>query len=239
MRAAMLHWTTKVALGTVRDDPCHSSKPVFAASIAGTTTTNHRTKKIRHMSKVNGKFTIWMRRHLIACSIDLIERGVGLTEHHHSRLNSEAHRIIGCEVLFDCDSPMEMKASHHEQRIAKAWRFRRDKSIELAFKLKLLKVVHQAVSFHGNNFYTSFYEVTKFGKKFRKLPYSLQTSLIASSVAIGGVAEVATRFKWITGIASFGMLAAKVWHSGLISSWWIAASAATGLAAGFLATLWR
>lgn len=180
-----------------------------------------------------------MRRHLIACSIDLIERGVGLTEHHHPRLNSEANRIMGCEVLFDCNSPMEMKASHYEQNIARNWRFRLNKSIELAFKLKILKVAQYPVSFHGSNFYTSVYEVTKFGRKFRKLPSVLQTSLIASSMVIGRVSEVATRFKWVAGIASFGILAIKVWHSGLISSWWIAVSAATGLVIGFLATFLR
>lgn len=176
---------------------------------------------------------------MIACSIDLIEHGVGLTKHQHSRLNSEANRIMGCEVLFDCDSPMEMKASHYDQRIARAWRFRLNKSIELAFKLKLLKVAHLPVSIYGNNFYTSFYEITRFGRIFRKLPNVFQTILIASSMVIGRVSVVATRFKWVAGIASFGMLAAKVWHSGLISNWWIAASAVTGLALGFLATLWR
>jgi len=191
------------------------------------------------MPKVNPEFPIWMRRHLIACSIDMIEHGDGLTEHHHSRLNSEAHRIMGCEVLFDCDSPMEMKASHHEQEIAKKWRFRRDNSIKLAFELKTLKVAQYPVSVHGNNFYTSCYEVTKFGKIFRKLPNVLQASIIATCMTIGRVSELATRFKWITGIASFGILAIKVWHSGMISNWWIAASAATGLAIGFLSTLWR
>ena len=191
------------------------------------------------MSKVNCKYIIWMRRHLIACSIDLIEHGVGLTEHHHSRLNSEANRIMGCNVLFGCDSPLEMKASHYDQQIAKAWTFRLNKSIELAFKLKILKITHHPTSFHGSNFYTSLYEVTTFGKIFRKLPSILQTSLIATSIVIGRVSEVATHFKWVAGIASFGMLAIKVWHSGLISSWWIAASAATGLVVGFLATLWR
>ncbi|KWS77153.1 hypothetical protein AL051_08050 [Pseudomonas amygdali pv. dendropanacis] len=190
------------------------------------------------MSKVNRKFKIWMRRHLIVASIDLIEHGAGLTEHHHSRLNSEANRIMGCEVLFDCDSPMDMKGSHYEQDIARNWRFRRNNSIELAFKLKILKIAHHPVNAHGRNFYVSSYEITKFGKRFRKLPDAIQTSLIACSMALGRVSEVATRFKWVTGIASFGMLAIKVWHSGLISSWWIAASAATGLAVGFLATLW-
>lgn len=48
-------------------------------------------------------------------------------------------------------------------------------------------------------------------------------------MSIGRISDVATRFKWVTGIASFGMLAIKVWHSGMISNWWIAASAATGL----------
>lgn len=104
------------------------------------------------MPKVNSNFTIWMRRRLIACSIDMIEHGDGLTEHHHSRLNSEANRIMGCEVLFDCDSPMEMKASHHEQNIARVWRFRRDSSIKLAFRLKALKVTQYPVNFHGSNF---------------------------------------------------------------------------------------
>ncbi|WPN73620.1 hypothetical protein [Pseudomonas germanica] len=191
------------------------------------------------MPKVNPEFTIWMRRHLIACSIDMIERGVGLTEHHHSRLNSEANRIMGCEVLFDCDSPMEMKVSHQEQEISRAWKFRLNNSIELAFKLKILKVAIYPVSFHGRNFYGHHYETTRFGKIFRKSPYLLQTSLIATFMTIGRVSQVATRFKWVAGIASFGMLAIKVWHSGLISNWWIAASAATGLAIGFLATLWR
>ncbi|WP_347929196.1 hypothetical protein [Pseudomonas helvetica] len=191
------------------------------------------------MPRVNRNFKIWMKRHLIACSIDLIERGVGLTKHHHSRLNSEANRIMGCEVLFDCDSPMGAKASHYEQDIARNWRFRLEKSIELAFKLKLLKSVIYPVNLYGDNTYFSRYEVTKPGRIFRKLPYALQASLIATFMAIGRASEVATRFKWVTGIASFGMLAIKVWHSGLISSWWIAASAATGLALGFLATLWR
>lgn len=180
-----------------------------------------------------------MRRHLIACIIDLIDRGVGLTQHHHSRLNSEANRIMGCEVLFDCDSPLEMKASHHEQKIAANWRFHRNKSIELAFKLKIIKNAQYPVNLYGRNSYYSCYKVTKFGRIFRKIPNSLQSSLIASFMVIGRVSEVATRFKWVAGIASFGMLAAKVWHSGLISSWWIAASAATGLVVGFLATLWR
>ncbi|WP_122285573.1 hypothetical protein [Pseudomonas syringae group genomosp. 3] len=191
------------------------------------------------MSKVNREFKVWMRRHLIAASIDLIERGVGLTKYHHSRLNSEANRIMGCEVLFDCDSPMEMKGSHYEQDIARNWRFRLNNSIELSFKLKILKIAHHPVSAYGRNFYVSSYEVTKFGRIFRKLPNAIQTSLLACSMAFGRVSEVATRFKWVTGIASFGMLAIKVWHSGLISSWWIAASAATGLLVGFLATLWR
>lgn len=35
--------------------------------------------------------------------------------------------------------------------------------------------------------------------------------LIASYMVIGRVSIVATRFKWIAGIASFGMLATKVW----------------------------
>lgn len=134
---------------------------------------------------------------------------------------------------------MEMKASHHEQEIAKKWRFRRDNSIKLAFELKTLKVAQYPVSVHGNNFYTSCYEVTKFGRIFRKLPNVLKASIIATCMTIGRVSELATRFKWITGIASFGILAIKVWHSGMISNWWIAASAATGLAIGFLSTLWR
>jgi hypothetical protein len=200
---------------------------------------NTQTQKVQINVEVNRKFKIWMRRHLISACIDLIARGAGLTEFHHSRLDSEAHRIMGCEVLFDCDSPMEMKSSHYEQDIARNWRFRRNNSIKLAFKLKILKVAHHPVSDHGRNFYVSSYEVTSFGRIFRKLPNAIQTSLIACSMAFGRVSEVATRFKWVAGIASFSMLAIKVWHSGLISDWWIAASAATGLLVGFLATLWR
>ncbi len=191
------------------------------------------------MPKVNREFRIWMRQHLIACSIDMIEHGDGLSEHHHSRLDSEANRIMGCEVLFDCDSPMELKASHYEQDVARTWRFRRNNSIELAFKLKILKVALYPVSYYGINSYHRCYEVTKFGRTFRKLPIPLQTILIVTCMAVGRVSQVATRFKWVTGIASFGMLAIKVWHSGLISNWWIAASAATGLAIGLLATIWR
>lgn len=191
------------------------------------------------MPNVNQKFKIWMRRHLIVSSIDLIEHGDGLTENHHSRLNTEAKHIMGCEVLFDCDSPLDMKGSHDEQAIARHWRSRLNNSIELALKLKILKASHIPVSDCGRNFHISIYTVTKFGRLFRKSPIPLQASLIACSMAITRVSAAATRFKWITGLVSFGMLAAKVWHSGLISSWWIAGSAVTGLMVGFLATLWR
>ncbi|EPB8980733.1 hypothetical protein ACEOIM_08925 [Pseudomonas aeruginosa] len=180
-----------------------------------------------------------MRRHLINRCIDLIESSEGLTKNHHPRLNSEAFHIMGCEVLFDCDSPMHMTGSFQEQKIAAAWRYRRENSMSLALKMKLFKSSQFPVSLDGNNFYSSHYVATQFGKFFRKSPAFIQTVLIAIYMAVNRASDVATRFKWVTGIVSFGALAIKVWHSDLISNWWIALSAVIGLAIGFLSTLWR
>lgn len=191
------------------------------------------------MSNLNKKFTIWMRRHLINSFIDLIRNDKLLSKYHHSQLNSEAVHILGCEVLFDCDSPMDMKGSHQEQKIASAWRYRREDSINLALKMKLFKSIQFPVTMDDKNFYSSIYKLTKFGDFFRKAPSFIQTTIIASYMAATRVSEVAIRFKWVTGIASFAALAIKVWHSDLISNWWIALSAVIGLAIGFLATLWR
>lgn len=119
----MLHWTAMTALGYGFGRNRHySSKSASAGIWIQKIALSLQVFSLPHiqpsnkehprpMPKVNRKFTIGMRRHLIACSIDMIERGVGLTKHHHSRLNSEANRIMDCEVLFDCDSPMEIKTS--------------------------------------------------------------------------------------------------------------------------------
>lgn len=190
------------------------------------------------MSKINSKFTIWMRRNLINLCIDLIESSEGLTKYHHSRLNIEAFHIMGCEVLFDCDSPMHMTGSFQEQKIAAAWRYRLETSMNLAIQMRLFKSSQFPVSFSDKNFYSSRYVSTRFGRLFRKAPEFSQTALIAIYMAVNRFSEAATRFKWVTGVASFGALAIKVWHSDLISNWWIVLSAVIGLAIGFLATLW-
>lgn len=191
------------------------------------------------MEKLNNKYKIWMRRHLINRCINLIESDEGLTKNHHSRLDSEAHHIMGCEVLIDCHSPMDMTGSFHEQKVAAAWRYRLNDSVNLALKMKLFKSTLYPVSIGEKNFYSSRYVTTRFGKIFRSLPKFFQSSLISIYLTASRVSAVATRFKWVTGIVSFAVLAIKVWHSGLISNWWIAASALIGLAIGFLATLWR
>lgn len=48
-----------------------------------------------------------------------------------------------------------------------------------------------------------------------------------------------TKFKWLTGVISFVVLAAKVWHSGAIDKAWIGISAASGIAVVWLLSLWR
>lgn len=181
-----------------------------------------------------------MRRHLINRCIDLIESGEGLTKHHHSRLDSEATQIMGREVLFDCDSPMAPNgASFMQQNVASCWRHRRERSVELGFKMKLFAERFIPRSESGHNFHTSCYATTRFGLWFRKLPAFAQATVIAFYLTEERVSKFATRFKWVTGIASFGALAIKVWHSDLISSWWIAISAGIGLAIAFLVSFWN
>lgn len=178
-----------------------------------------------------------MRRHLINRSIDLTNSENGLTKHHHDRLNGDSLFIIGIDVLFDCDSPLDMKGSFQEQKIAAAWRYRREDSIRLALKMKLFESILYPTSLYDRNFYLSEYKVTRFGAIFRRMPAFFQSTLIMAFVAAIRISDAATRFKWVTGLVSFAVLAIKVWHSGLINNWWIALSAAIGLVVGFLATL--
>ncbi|HDR9180462.1 TPA: hypothetical protein ACK3Q6_003133 [Burkholderia cepacia] len=105
--------------------------------------------------------------------------------------------------------------------------------------MKLLKSTQFQVSMDGNNFYSSKYLTTRLGVIFRKSPRVIQITLISIFLGANRISEIVTRFKWITGFASFAALAVKVWHSGLISSWWIALSAVIGLAVGFLTSIWR
>ncbi|MFA8393209.1 hypothetical protein [Burkholderia ubonensis] len=134
---------------------------------------------------------------------------------------------------------MNMTGSFRDQEIAVAWRHRRETSINLAIKMKLFKSSQFQMSVGDNNFYSSRYTATHFGITFRKSPAPIQAALISIFLGVNRASKIATRFKWITGFASFAALAVKVWHSGLISSWWIALSAVIGLAIGVLTSLWR
>lgn len=178
-----------------------------------------------------------MRRHLINKSIDLVSSAKGWTKLHHSDLDSEAAHIMECEVNIDCDSPMKLSGSHMDQKIAAEWRARREESIGLAIRMKLFKEASFPVSAHRKNFYQSGYELTKFGIFYKKSPKFLQTIIVGLYLWVGRISKFATRFKWVTGVVSFAALALKVWHSGLISNWWIGLSALIGLVVGLLATL--
>lgn len=120
---------------------------------------------------MSSKFSIWMRRHLINRCIELTYSTEGLSKHHHSRLNSEADYIMGCEVSLDCDSPIKgMVASLEKQEIAAVWRRRRECSLKLALKMRLLSSVYRPTSMAGKNFFVHAYSVTRLGCVYYKAP---------------------------------------------------------------------
>ena len=181
-----------------------------------------------------------MMRLLINRCIEHIDSTSGLTKHHHSRLDGEANHIMGCEVLLDCDSPLkDMTEPLEKQKIAKKWRWRRERSVELALTMRLIKSDTLPAALDGKNFYTPKYSTTRLAQAYYQVPAFFQSFFIGIFLAIHSISAAASRFKWVTGAVSFGVLALKVWHLGLINNWWIAVSAAIGLAIGFITTLFH
>ncbi|MGJ7525645.1 hypothetical protein [Variovorax sp. GB1P17] len=133
----------------------------------------------------------------------------------------------------------DMTAPIQQQKISMAWRWRRERSVGLGLKMGLFRPALTLVNIAGKNFHSTHYEATRVGNIFYKAPAFIQSGLIASYLYFYRISAVATRFKWVAGIASFGALAIKVWHTGLISNWWIALSAMIGLVIGFFATLFH
>lgn len=190
------------------------------------------------MSTLRKKFTIGMRRHLIAKSLVLIDSGIGMTRHKHSVLDSEASATMGCDVVPDSDSIVNRSVSLQDQMIASAWRTRRNESVDLAIRVGLFKSEKYMISISGSNVLVSRYVMTNRGRRFQALPISIQWSLIAAVVAFTRISKVATRFKWIAGVTSFVILAVRIWHSGAINAAWIAISLIAALVIASVASIW-
>lgn len=168
------------------------------------------------------KFTMEIRRYLINRIIDeTIDNR--LNKHNYFiRLESDKLEIMGCE-------PLEKPVTHLEKQVVQACSFRMKASLDLSLTLKLIKDEIHPVVFHGNHDWIHSFGVTRFGRLYRKLPKSLQICIIGLTLKGQKLIKTTTKYKWLAGLISFFMLAAKVWQSGAIDKAWIGISAASGL----------
>lgn len=178
------------------------------------------------------KFTIEIRRHLLNRIIDeTIDKRLN-KYNYFKRLESDKAEIMGCE-------PPENPVTHFEKQVVQACSFRMEASLELSLALKLIKDEIHPVVFHSNHEWIHLYGVTRFGRIYRRLPKPLQTCIIGLTLKGQKLIKTTTKYKWLAGLVSFFMLAAKVWQSGAIDKAWIGISAASGLVFLWLLSFWR
>ena len=167
-------------------------------------------------------FTIEIRRYLINRFID-IAMEQKLTKYNYAqRLQSDKFEIMGCDPL---DNPV----THFEKQVVQACSFRIKTSLELAITLKVIKDELHPVVLYGDHTWMHLYGVTRFGRFYRKSPKLLQSCIIALTLQSQKLIKTTTKYKWLAGLVSFFMLAAKVWQSGAIDKAWIGISASSGL----------
>lgn len=178
------------------------------------------------------KFTIEIRRYLINRIIDeTIDKR--LTKHNYFiRLESDKAEIMGCE-------PLENPVTHFEKQVVQACSFRMKESLELSLALKLIKDEIHPVVLHDHHEWIHLFGVTRIGRVYRRLPKPLQTCIIGLTLKSQKLVKTTTKYKWLAGLVSFFMLAAKVWQSGAIDKAWIGISAASGLLFLWLLSFWR
>lgn len=154
------------------------------------------------------------------------------------RLKGDCVEVMGIEVL-------EKPVKHQEQRIAQAFNERRQIAFDLAHTLLLIRSVSVPTVIPGNglgsdsHIWVSVCKTTKAGRIYRRLPAFLQLWLLGLVLTGRKFASTLLRFKWLTGVISFAVLSAKVWHSGLIDKTWIGISAAAGIFSVWLLSLWK
>lgn len=82
-------------------------------------------------------------------------------------------------------------------------------------------------------------KATWLGRLYRRCPTCLKIVTLLVGQFILATIQAVQKYKWVTAFASFGVLATKVWQSGVIDKAWIAISAVVGLAVAWLLSLWR
>ncbi|WP_286074121.1 hypothetical protein [Stenotrophomonas sp. 59] len=189
------------------------------------------------MAEFRKKFTVEMRRDLISKSIARIEFGGGMTQHKHFVLDTEASFTMGCDVKLDADSIMNMTGSLRDQQIVKAWRYRRNESVNLAVRMGFIKSEQYVTEIEGARGVVSRYVATKRGKKFRLQPKFIQWTWIAVPLAYQRVVKMATRFKIVLTVVGLGSTMFRIWQSGAVSVAWVAASAAVAVVIASIACL--
>ncbi|AWA34274.1 TPA: hypothetical protein MH691_02175 [Klebsiella pneumoniae] len=187
---------------------------------------------MKALGTMKENFTIEIRRYLINRFIDIaIEQKLSKLN-YATRLENDKFEIMGCEPL---DNPV----THFEKQVVQACSYRIKASLELAITLKVIKdEIHPVVLF-GDHTWMQLYGVTRFGRLYRKLPRLLQTCIIGLTLKSQQLIKTTTKYKWLAGLVSFFMLAAKVWQSGAIDKAWIGISAASGLLFLWLLSFWR
>lgn len=188
--------------------------------------------------EIKRKFSLGIKHYLINRIIDesAAER---ITKHNYLfTLRPDSKAIIGTEYL-------ESPRTHDEKEIAAAFSARCRTAFELAQTLKLIRsetiraFAPSNTPGGGDAIWISRCITTKPGRIYRRMPQLIQKLVIGLLLFSQKFSNVLSRYKWLTGLISFAVLSAKVWHSGLIDKVWIGISAVTGLAVVFLLSLWR
>jgi hypothetical protein len=152
-------------------------------------------------------------------------------------LNDDHLAVMGVEVV---ENPMTLL----EQDVKGAFSQRCSIASELAMTLKLIRSVAVPVKMpmkSGPDIETrqTRWVASRFGRIYRRLPSFLQVAVLWLATSTIRLTATLTKFKWLTGVISFAVLAAKVWHSGSIDKSWIGISAVSGFAVVWLLSLWR
>lgn len=184
------------------------------------------------------KFTARAKQFLIYRLIEEANAG-RLSKHNYAQLlKNDQLEVMGVEASKEA-------LSHLDQQIQSVFYQRQKIAFELGQTLRLIRseVVPVVFSMEGNgpdkNIFVNRIVVTWLGGAYGRLPSFAQVSLLWLATSSLRFAGTLTKFKWLTGLISFVVLAAKVWHSGAIDKAWIGISAAAGLGAVWLLSMWR
>ncbi|MDG9922420.1 MULTISPECIES: hypothetical protein [unclassified Pseudomonas] len=188
--------------------------------------------------EIERKFSLKIKLYLINRIIEETAAERLNKYNYTSRLRPDSKAIIGAELI-------EEPRTHYEQEISAAFSARCRIAFELTQTLKLIQnetiraFAPSNIPGGGDAIWISRCVTTKAGRIYRRMPKFIQGLALSLTLLSQKFSNVLSRYKWLTGLISFTVLSAKVWHSGLIDKVWIGISAVTGLAVVFLLSLWR